>query len=97
MKKGAAAVWWVVAIVVVLAVAEVHEAAAAAPCNPVELSPCLGAISGSQPPSEECCSKLKEQEPCFCDYIKNPIFKPYIDSPNAKKVAATCGVAFPKC
>ncbi|XP_011097163.1 non-specific lipid-transfer protein 2 [Sesamum indicum] len=96
MKKGAAAVWWVVAIVVVLAVAEVHETGAA-PCNPVELSPCLAAISGSQPPSAECCSKLKEQVPCFCDYVKNPVFKPYVDSPNAKKVAATCGVAFPTC
>ncbi|KAG8373753.1 hypothetical protein BUALT_Bualt11G0057800 [Buddleja alternifolia] len=98
MKKGGAAsvaAWFLVAMVVVL-VAEVHETAAAN-CVPTELSPCLAAITGGSPPSPQCCSKLREQQPCFCGYSKNPALKPYVESPNAKKVAATCGVAFPRC
>ncbi|KAI3462562.1 hypothetical protein Pfo_019225 [Paulownia fortunei] len=98
MKKGAAgsvAAWFLVAMVVVL-VAEVHETEAVN-CSPLELSPCLGAITGSQNPSPQCCSKLKEQVPCFCGYINNPTLRPYIESPNAKKVASICGVATPKC
>ncbi|KAG8373752.1 hypothetical protein BUALT_Bualt11G0057700 [Buddleja alternifolia] len=98
MKKGGAAsvaAWLLVAMVVVL-VAEVHETAAAN-CVPTELSPCLAAITGGSPPLPQCCSKLREQQPCFCGYHKNPALKPYVESPNAKKVAATCGVAVPKC
>ncbi|KAH6797055.1 Bifunctional inhibitor/lipid-transfer protein/seed storage 2S albumin superfamily protein [Perilla frutescens var. hirtella] len=92
MKKSVAALWVVVMLVVMAA--EVHEAA---DCNPTALMPCLGAISGGQEPSNNCCSKLKEQQPCFCQYIKNPAFKPYIDSPNARKVAAACNVTIPTC
>ncbi|PIN16469.1 hypothetical protein CDL12_00270 [Handroanthus impetiginosus] len=98
MKKGSGcgvAAWCLAAMVVVL-VAEVHETVAVN-CNVVELTPCLGAIRGSEDPSPDCCSKLKEQVPCFCGYINNPILRPYVDSPNAKKVAAICDVPTPKC
>ncbi|GFP85331.1 non-specific lipid-transfer protein 2 [Phtheirospermum japonicum] len=63
----------------------------------MELSPCLEAITGSQQPSAQCCAKLKEQVPCFCGYLNNPTLRPYIDSPNAKKVAGFVGVGAPKC
>ncbi|KAL7192419.1 hypothetical protein ACSBR2_024284 [Camellia fascicularis] len=66
-------------------------------CNPTELSPCLSSMTSSVPPSKLCCNKLKEQKPCLCQYINNPIFKKFVTSPNAKKVGTTCGVPFPKC
>ncbi|KAL3844900.1 hypothetical protein ACJIZ3_002303 [Penstemon smallii] len=95
MRKSALAnfgAWFVVALVV----AEVKDAAAAN-CTPTELSPCLAAIKGGGTPSQQCCGKLKEQQPCYCSYIKNPSLKPYLDSPNAKKIAAACGVTIPNC
>ncbi|KAK1437358.1 hypothetical protein QVD17_03149 [Tagetes erecta] len=66
-------------------------------CAVTELSPCLPAFTSSAPPSANCCTKLKQQTPCLCGYIKNPSLKQYVTSPNAKKVASTCGVSFPKC
>ncbi|KAL3527017.1 hypothetical protein ACH5RR_011673 [Cinchona calisaya] len=66
-------------------------------CSVTELSPCLPAITGPTPPSAECCSKLKEQSPCLCGYIKDPNFAQYVNSPKAQAVAKTCGVPFPKC
>ncbi|KAL6507507.1 hypothetical protein OROGR_023702 [Orobanche gracilis] len=99
MKKGAGhshvSAWCMVAMVVVLAV-EMHETVAVT-CNPLELSPCLGSITGSQKPSPQCCTKLKEQVPCFCGYLNDPELKPYVDSPNSKKVAGICHVYAPKC
>ncbi|KAL3637789.1 hypothetical protein CASFOL_018237 [Castilleja foliolosa] len=98
IKKGSSvsvAAWCLVVLVVVLTV-EVQEMAAVT-CDPVKLSPCLDALTGSGKPSSECCKNLKEQEPCFCEYIRNPAFKPYIDTPKAREVAQTCGVSYPKC
>ncbi|KAI4324666.1 hypothetical protein MLD38_030133 [Melastoma candidum] len=66
-------------------------------CNPLQLSSCASAIMSSTPPSTLCCSKIKEQEPCLCQYMKNPSLKRFISSPNAKKVAAICGTLFPSC
>ncbi|KAK4490550.1 hypothetical protein RD792_001232 [Penstemon davidsonii] len=98
MKKSNAAnigVWFLVAMVVVL-VAEVKDAAAVT-CNPMELGPCLGAYQGGGNPSTQCCDKLKEQKPCLCGYMKNPSFRPYVGSPNAKMIAARCAVNMPDC
>ncbi|KAL8034446.1 hypothetical protein ABFX02_12G028900 [Erythranthe guttata] len=96
MKSGVASfVAWCAVVMVVLLVAV--ETTAAANCNPLELSPCLGAIMGSGQPSAECCQKLKEQVPCFCTYLKDPTLRQFIDSPNAKKVAAACGLQQPSC
>ncbi|TYG80883.1 hypothetical protein E1A91_D02G240600v1 [Gossypium mustelinum] len=70
-------------------------------CSPIELIPCLPAISTPpKPPSAACCRKVKEQLPCFCGYLKDPGAKPFIDNPNIPKVASSCGVAHafpPKC
>ncbi|KAK4490553.1 hypothetical protein RD792_001235 [Penstemon davidsonii] len=95
MKKSASVsigAWFLVVVLV----AEVQDAAAVN-CTPTELSPCLAAITGGGTPSQQCCDKLKEQKPCFCNYLKNPSLKPYVDSPNSKKVAAACGVTIPSC
>ncbi|XP_073004259.1 non-specific lipid-transfer protein 2-like [Typha latifolia] len=70
---------------------------AAVTCNPMQLTPCADAILKSAPPSSACCSKLKDQKPCFCQYQKNPSLRGYINSKNGKKVAGACGVPIPKC
>ncbi|XP_022865656.1 non-specific lipid-transfer protein 2-like [Olea europaea var. sylvestris] len=66
-------------------------------CSPLELSSCAGAIMMSLPPSDTCCRKLKEQEPCLCGYIRNPSLSQYVNSPNARRVANICGVPTPRC
>ncbi|CAH8357894.1 unnamed protein product [Eruca vesicaria subsp. sativa] len=58
---------------------------------------CLPAYESGSPPSAECCGKLKEQESCFCDYLKNPVLAPYIDSQSGRKVLAACGIPYPTC
>ncbi|XP_022759948.1 non-specific lipid-transfer protein 2-like [Durio zibethinus] len=85
-----------VALVVLLFSGETRTAEAVT-CDASQLSPCLAAITSSKPPSATCCSKLKEQQPCFCGYLKNPTLKQFVDNPNSKRVASTCGVAYPKC
>ncbi|XP_052174516.1 non-specific lipid-transfer protein 2-like [Diospyros lotus] len=85
------------AIVVMLVVVGQGPEVAAVTCNPSELSPCAAALTSNTPPTKVCCGKLKEQQPCFCQYLKNPNLQKFISSPNAKKVASSCGVAVPKC
>ncbi|CAN6727739.1 unnamed protein product [Malus baccata var. baccata] len=51
----------------------------------------------SNSPTPVCCKKLKEQSPCLCQYVKNPNLQRLVNSPNAKKVADTCGSPFPTC
>ncbi|KAL7149387.1 hypothetical protein ABFS83_05G037100 [Erythranthe nasuta] len=77
--------------------AEVAGSAAVMNCNPVQLSPCAAAISSSGNPSGQCCAKIKQQRPCLCQYMKNPFLQKLINSPGAKKVAASCGTPFPTC
>ncbi|CAN4100312.1 unnamed protein product [Withania somnifera] len=86
----------VVTVLVLLLLAEAHVSLAAT-CSPVQLSPCLGAIRSSSPPTKLCCSKIKQQKPCLCQYLKNPNLKKYVSSPAAKKVARSCGVPYPRC
>ncbi|PSR96541.1 Non-specific lipid-transfer protein [Actinidia chinensis var. chinensis] len=86
------------ALVLVLAhEADVSMAASAVTCKPTELNPCIGAITSGARPSPLCCTKMKQQSPCFCQYIKNPDYKKIVTSPNAKKVVTACGVSIPKC
>lgn len=84
----------VITIAVIIS-AEIRVAKSA-DCNPAALAVCLPSITDpSIPPVPACCTNLKAQEPCFCEYLKNPIYAKYINSPGAKKVAATCGVTIP--
>ncbi|KAJ8773080.1 hypothetical protein K2173_028257 [Erythroxylum novogranatense] len=73
------------------------ELTMAVTCNPFQLSPCAAAITSGAPPSPLCCTRLKEQKPCLCQYLKDPRFGSYVNSPNAKKVASTCRASNPKC
>ncbi|KAI4341510.1 hypothetical protein MLD38_026224 [Melastoma candidum] len=66
-------------------------------CAPTELSSCASVIVSSTPPSKLCYTKIREQKPCLCQYLKNPTLKRFVNSPNAKKVASTCGTPFPSC
>lgn len=66
-------------------------------CEPSQLAPCLTSIMAGTPPPPKCCTKLKEQKPCLCRYIKDPNFGKYVKSPGAKKVVKACRVAVPKC
>ncbi|KAL7614427.1 hypothetical protein Lser_V15G07326 [Lactuca serriola] len=66
-------------------------------CDPTQLVACLNPIVKGTPPPSRCCKKLKEQKPCLCRYVKDPSFGKFVNSPNARKVAATCKVPFPKC
>ncbi|KAI3443329.1 AAI domain-containing protein [Psidium guajava] len=90
-----------VALCALLAVLLLAEAGvsveAAVACKPMELSSCVGAITSATPPTTLCCSKIREQKPCLCQYLRNPNLKKFVNSPNARKVASTCGTPFPKC
>ncbi|KAK7269805.1 hypothetical protein RIF29_22548 [Crotalaria pallida] len=66
-------------------------------CNALQLSACASAITTPNPPTHQCCSKLKEQKPCLCHYLKDPNLKKFVNSPNARKVARICGSPFPTC
>uniref|UniRef100_A0A7N1A700 Bifunctional inhibitor/plant lipid transfer protein/seed storage helical domain-containing protein n=1 Tax=Kalanchoe fedtschenkoi TaxID=63787 RepID=A0A7N1A700_KALFE len=46
-------------------------------CSPLELVSCLPSVTSSAPPRPLCCSKLKEEEPCLCGFMKNPAFVKY--------------------
>ena len=76
-----------------------HIQVAKADCNPLLLISCLPSINDpSIPPPPQCCTNLKAQQPCFCQYLKDPDYKKYLTAPGAKKVADTCGVTIPtKC
>ncbi|KAB2611859.1 non-specific lipid-transfer protein 2-like [Pyrus ussuriensis x Pyrus communis] len=97
MKLSSGSLAFCLMVAMVVALCDEARTVEAVTCSPLELSPCLEAIRSGAPPSATCCEKLKEQQPCFCEYIKNPVLKPYIDNPNAKKVASACGVPFPQC
>uniref|UniRef100_A0A3Q7FG71 Bifunctional inhibitor/plant lipid transfer protein/seed storage helical domain-containing protein n=1 Tax=Solanum lycopersicum TaxID=4081 RepID=A0A3Q7FG71_SOLLC len=97
MKKGSSifAIFFIAMLVILLGELLVVESIN---CNAMELVPCAPAIIwGQLPPLDACCAKLKEQVPCLCIYFKDPMMKPYVDSPNAKKVFQACGVTTPKC
>ncbi|CAN8302883.1 unnamed protein product [Cochlearia groenlandica] len=68
-----------------------------ATCSAMELAPCAAAMTSSSPPSESCCSKLREQKPCLCGYMRNPMLRQYVSSPNARKVSKSCNIPPPNC
>lgn len=71
--------------------------ASAASCNAGQLAVCAAALTSGAKPSAACCSNLKAQQGCFCQFAKNPAYARYINSPNARKVVTSCGVAVPRC
>ncbi|KAL2897213.1 putative non-specific lipid-transfer protein AKCS9 [Bienertia sinuspersici] len=81
----------------VLLLTDAAKVANAVSCSPAQLSPCADAITSASPPTPACCSKIKEQKPCLCQYMNNPYLKKFVNTPNAFKVAKSCGTPFPKC
>lgn len=67
------------------------------PCTQIEITGCIAAILYGDKPSAECCREMKEQEPCFCDFIKNPVFNKYVTSPQARAILSSCGIPYPTC
>lgn len=84
-------------MVVTVLLAETELSMGGVTCNALQLSACASAITSSNPPTDVCCSKLKEQRPCLCQYLKDPNLKRLVSSPNARKVADACGSPFPTC
>ncbi|KAI7734368.1 hypothetical protein M8C21_006005 [Ambrosia artemisiifolia] len=70
---------------------------AAVNCNYMELMVCAGAVTSHQPPSSDCCAKVKEQKTCFCGYLQNPTIRQYVTPQDAQRVAKQCGVTLPNC
>ncbi|KAI4352190.1 hypothetical protein L6164_006464 [Bauhinia variegata] len=97
MKKISAVALCAVIAVSVLLLEPPQLMVEAVNCSPLELSPCLGAITSNTPPSQTCCQKLREQKTCLCGYLKNPSLRQYVNSPGAKRVATKCQVAIPNC
>ncbi|MCA0781518.1 hypothetical protein KUO12_22775, partial [Vibrio vulnificus] len=89
MKIPYAILFCLAAVAVTVVLVPVSEAVT---CNVSQLSPCAGAITAGQKPSQACCNRLREQEPCLCGYSKNPALKQYVNSPNARKTAKSCNV-----
>ncbi|KAK9071399.1 hypothetical protein SSX86_009968 [Deinandra increscens subsp. villosa] len=71
--------------------------ATAANCNYMELVPCGDAITSGRKPSNACCSKIREQRPCFCGYLRNPALRQFVSPATARRVAGQCGVSVPQC
>lgn len=97
MKASQIAVLAAAAVLVLVLGYEAEVSVAAATCNPTELNPCMPAMTSGAAPSALCCSKMRQQQPCFCQYMKNPGLKQYVSSPNVKKIVTTCRVSMPKC
>ncbi|KAL1216839.1 putative non-specific lipid-transfer protein AKCS9 [Cardamine amara subsp. amara] len=87
-------------ILVLLIVTQENRVAAVESCDPMELSPCYVTIETGSKPSDLCCTRVKQQKHCVCQYMKNPTFKSFLNKPNAKKIATDCHSPYgpyPKC
>ncbi|KQJ97366.1 non-specific lipid-transfer protein 2 [Brachypodium distachyon] len=96
MAKAAATC--VVAMALALAVLmALASGATAAQCNAGQLIVCAPAIIGGAAPTAACCSNLRAQQGCFCEFARNPAYASYIKSQTARKAIAACRVALPRC
>jgi hypothetical protein len=88
----------VMLVVMVLVVATVSVGGAAADnCDPSQLSECEPALIGGSQPTTTCCTNLRAQQSCFCQYVHDPNNGKYINSPNAAPTLTKCGIAVPNC
>jgi hypothetical protein len=87
-----------VAMLVALALAVVvatSAGGASADCNIAALASCKAAVIQGAKPTAACCSNLRAQEACLCEYQKNPNYGKY--HPGARKMVTSCGMAIPNC
>ncbi|EOA25435.1 hypothetical protein CARUB_v10018768mg [Capsella rubella] len=75
----------------------VFENSVKPPCNQIEITDCISAILYGDKPTAKCCGEMKAQQPCFCDFIKNPVFNKYVTSPQARAILQSCGIPYPIC
>ncbi|KAK7344616.1 hypothetical protein VNO77_14433 [Canavalia gladiata] len=61
------------------------EVSMAVMCNTLQLSACANAITSSNLSTPVCCSKMKDQRSCLCQYLKDPNIKRLVNFPNARK------------
>lgn len=67
-------------------------------CDTSGLGSCVPAFSNpSLPLSVDCCGALKAQQPCLCDYLKNPALRTYLNSPQLIRLRAACSITPPSC
>ncbi|KAB8103784.1 hypothetical protein EE612_036379 [Oryza sativa] len=88
-KSGAAAAY---AVALCAALVLAAGAADAAGCNPSALSPCMSAIMLGAAPSPGCCVQLRAQQPCLCQYARDPSYRSYVTSPSAQRAVKACNV-----
>ncbi|KAK4733422.1 hypothetical protein R3W88_007683 [Solanum pinnatisectum] len=94
MKKGIVSCF---AIFLVLFLGELLVTEAQT-CNVNELvTPCFATFAFSSPPSSACCAKLTVQQPCLCEYIKNPAYAQYLSSYLISRVLTACKIPIPNC
>ncbi|KAF6137319.1 hypothetical protein GIB67_036356 [Kingdonia uniflora] len=94
MKKASV----VLALLVTLLVfANEVRVSTAVNCVIQDLIPCLNAVTTPAPPSALCCSKLIVQGSCFCQYLKNPLVKSFLNPSNVQKINSKCSFTPPTC
>ncbi|KAG8095812.1 hypothetical protein GUJ93_ZPchr0013g35596 [Zizania palustris] len=93
MTKKVAAVM----LVVVMLAADGGGLEVWAACDVGQLAPCMGAITGGTPATAVCCSGLRAQQGCLCQFAKDPRYASYVNSPNARRTVVSCGISIPSC
>uniref|UniRef100_A0A0E0R141 Bifunctional inhibitor/plant lipid transfer protein/seed storage helical domain-containing protein n=1 Tax=Oryza rufipogon TaxID=4529 RepID=A0A0E0R141_ORYRU len=85
MAKWAAAMEMLLLVVVATVAVAVVVAQSPPPpqCDPGLLSPCAAPIFFGTAPSASCCSSLKAQQGCFCQYAKDPTNNHLIPVPSS--------------
>lgn len=66
-------------------------------CDITQLSPCAEPIMYGSATPPACCSSLKKQQPCLCQYARNPVYAGYVYGSNSRRVASDCHVSLPRC
>ncbi|AQK81053.1 putative non-specific lipid-transfer protein AKCS9 [Zea mays] len=81
---------------VLLAATADDAAAAASSCNPSALSACAPALFG-RAVTLGCCASLRAQQPCLCQYKRDPANRAYVNGPAAQRFTRACGLTQMKC
>ncbi|OVA13841.1 Bifunctional inhibitor/plant lipid transfer protein/seed storage helical domain [Macleaya cordata] len=99
MKTSAASCYFVLFLALVLVLNEARvSTAAASVCNVTALKPCFDVISNPKSTQARlCCSTLKKQQKCICQYVKDPKIKTIVNPKVAKDLAKKCGITLPIC
>ncbi|VYS68575.1 unnamed protein product [Arabidopsis thaliana] len=84
-------------VIIVLSSPILMKAEVTQSCVPMELMPCLPAMTKGEQPTTDCCENLIKQKTCLCDYIKNPLYSMFTISLVACKVLETCNVPYTSC